>query len=149
MNDFIQRTILSKYTLFLKFISPVCIIFFIILFGRSWSRSEFVLDLPKFILFLLFFGVFIFVLFYNLRLKRVTILSDSLFVSNHISEIKFPYSEISLVTEAFWNNIHPVTIHLKTPTKFGNKVVFMPSFRLFGFWKSHPIVKELNDLGSN
>ena len=141
-----QRTISSKQTLLVKFVTPVFIAFYVLILARGAFLSVFVFSLQNVIFPLLLLGISAYVIWYNLRLKKVTILSKSLLISNHIKEIKVPFSEINLVTESFWNNIHPVTIHLKTPTEFGSKIVFMPTYRFFGFWTSHPIVRELNGL---
>jgi len=51
-------------------------------------------------------------------------------------------SQIERVSEVRWINIHPVTIHLRQPSEFGDKITFMPTVRFFG-WSSHPVVEEL------
>ena len=56
-----------------------------------------------------------------------------------------PLSEISDVTENVWINIHPVTIHLRAPSEFGSRIVFMPKVRFFDF-SSHPVVNELKGI---
>jgi hypothetical protein len=78
--------------------------------------------------------------------KKVNIDGDFLYVSNYIKKISIPLSEIQDVTEIVWLNIHPVTIHLKSPTEFGDKIVFMPRVRVFAFFSSHPVVAELKEL---
>jgi hypothetical protein len=50
------------------------------------------------------------------------------------------------VTENVWLNMHPVTIHLKAPAEFGDRIVFMPKGRSFAFFSSHPVVAELKEL---
>lgn len=90
-----------------------------------------------------------FVYWFGIRLKKVGIFGDSLYVSNYQKEIKIPLSEVADVTENVWVNIHPVTIHLKNESEFGNKIVFMPTFRAFAFWSSHPIVDELITLANS
>ncbi len=40
----------------------------------------------------------------------------------------------------------PVRIHFREPTRFGRKVVFMPTVRMFALFSSHPVVKELRSL---
>jgi len=75
-------------------------------------------------------------------LKRVRIDREFLYVSNYRREISVSLSSIATVTENRWINIHPVTVHFRVPTEFGQKVTFMPTVRLFG-WSSHPVVKEL------
>lgn len=37
-------------------------------------------------------------------------------------------------------------IHLKWPSEFGDKIVFMPKTRIFAMFSSHPVVKELKRL---
>jgi len=80
------------------------------------------------------------------RLKEVSVDAEFLYVSNYIKEITIPLSEIFDVTENLWLNIHPVTIHLKSPSEFGDKIVFMPTVRFFSLFSSHPVVSELKEL---
>jgi hypothetical protein len=79
-------------------------------------------------------------------LKRVRIDSTNLYVSNYLTEIKVPFSNIANVTENQRVNIHPVTIHFRTPTDFGETIKFMPTTRIFAQSSSHPIVAELQTL---
>ena len=81
-----------------------------------------------------------------LRLKKVSVDDHFLYVSNYIKEVPISLSEIYDVTENVWLNMHPVTIHLKSPTEFGDKIIFMPKVRLFAFFSSHPVVDELKEL---
>lgn len=81
-----------------------------------------------------------------IRLKEVSADDNYLYVSNYLKEIPIPLSEVSDVTENVWLNIHPVTIHLKTPSEFGDRFVFMPKVRFFAFLSSHPVVDELKEL---
>lgn len=101
---------------------------------------------PKFI-FLLFWIMGIAFLYWTcMRLKAVSVDDDFLYVSNYIKEISIPLSNIHDVTENRWINVHPVTIHLKSPSEFGDKIVFMPKVRIFSFFSSHPVVAELKEL---
>jgi hypothetical protein len=84
-----------------------------------------------------------------IRLKEVSVDDDFLYVSNYLKEISIPLSQISDVTENIWLNIHPVTIHLKAPSEFGDKIVFMPKTRFFAFFSSHPVVAELKRLAGS
>jgi len=79
------------------------------------------------------------------RLKFVSVDDDFLYVSNYLREIAIPLTDIYDVTENVWINTHPVTIHLKSPSEFGDKIVFMPKTR-FSLFSSHPVVKELKQL---
>ena len=78
-------------------------------------------------------------------LKRVRIDATQLYVSNYVEEISIPFTNVADVTENRWINIHPITIHLKSTTLFGDKITFMPKSRLFG-WTTDPAVRELKKL---
>jgi len=81
-------------------------------------------------------------------LKRVAVDSKNLYVSNYRRDIVIPLTMVSDVTENRWINIHPVTIHLRNDSEFGQKISFMPTSRFFGGWSSHPVVAELQQLAS-
>jgi len=81
-----------------------------------------------------------------IRLKEVSVDDNFLYVSNYLKEISIPLSKIYDVTENVWLNSHPVTIHLTSPSEFGEKIVFMPKIRFFAFFSSHPVVNELKEL---
>jgi hypothetical protein len=77
------------------------------------------------------------------RLKKVSMDGQFLYVSDFSNEIQVPLSAISKVTENRWDNSHPVTIYFSQPTDFGQKITFMPTIRMFGFWSSHPVVDKI------
>jgi hypothetical protein len=80
------------------------------------------------------------------RLKRVQLDGGMLLVSDYRTTIRVPAGDIEEVTENRWISMHPVTLHFRRPTEFGNEVVFMPKVRPFGFVSSHPVVAELRAL---
>lgn len=80
------------------------------------------------------------------RLKRVRLGDGTLYISNYFREIRAPLAEIEEVTENRWTNIHPVTVRFRHETDFGSLITFMPKVRMFGLWRSHPIVAELRKL---
>ncbi len=86
-----------------------------------------------------------FILWGCARLKRVRVDESGLLVSNYLKETRIPFDDIREVSENRWINIHPVTIHFRRSTPFGERVVFMPRVRLFS-WRSHPVVGELRTL---
>lgn len=142
-----QKTISSKLTFFMKVIFPVMWFFSLInvvsfISDNSISPS----DLPKeFGIFFWIFGLFIFYWFY-FRLKKVCVFGDFLYVSNFMKEIQISLTEVEKITENILAGHNPVTIHLKTPSEFGRKILFMPTFRFFAFFSSHPITDELRNL---
>jgi len=87
-----------------------------------------------------------FIYWSGIRLKEVSIDNDFLYVSNYLKEVSIPLSQIYDVTENRWVNIHPVTIHLNSPSEFGDKITFMPRTRFFALYSSHPVVNELKAL---
>ena len=92
-------------------------------------------------------GGFVLIYWSCMRLKAVRVDDNFLYVSNYLKEISIPLSEIYDVTENAWINIHPVTIHLKSPSEFGEEIVFMPKARYFAFFNfHHPVVDELKEL---
>ncbi len=80
------------------------------------------------------------------RLKRVRLDGSTLLVSDYRREIRIPLRDVEAVTELRWVNIHPVTLHLRRPSDFGERIVFMPPTRWFMGWLPHPLVQELRDL---
>jgi hypothetical protein len=101
---------------------------------------------PKFIFLLIWIIGIAFLYWSCIRLKAVSVDEDFLYVSNYLREISIPLSNIYDVTENRWINIHPVTIHLKSPSEFGDKIIFMPKVRVFSLFSSHPVVAELKEL---
>jgi len=80
------------------------------------------------------------------RLKRVSIDDQFLYVSNYLQEIAVPFSFIGDVTQTPWMNNQTVTIHFKLTTEFGDNIVFLPSFRFSPFIGPHPVVARLKQL---
>src|SRR5262245_44081726 len=81
-----------------------------------------------------------------IRLKVVSLDESFLYVSNYLKEISIPLSEVAAVRENRWLNGNLVTIHLKSPSEFGNKIIFMRKVIFLLLWRSHPVVSELERL---
>ena len=79
------------------------------------------------------------------RLKRVRVEESAILVSNYLKEIRIPFDAIAAVTENRWLNIYLVTIHFRSATEFGDRIIFMPRTRIFGL-RSHPVVAELREM---
>jgi len=80
-----------------------------------------------------------------IRLKRVHIGPDGIYISNFHKEIRVPFEEIVKVSEVSWIHPRPVTIHFRSVTPFGVRIVFTPLFR-WAVGTPHPIVGELRAL---
>lgn len=135
--------LLSSYqTFFSKFIFPLIWIGASALSLKSALRAG-----PKAWSFILaWMAVAGFVCWTCVRLKRVSIDEQFLYVSNYFNEIAIPFSDIGDVTQNRWMNNKQVTIHFKGPTEFGSAIIFMPHFRFFAFAGPHPVVDRLKQL---
>jgi hypothetical protein len=78
-----------------------------------------------------------------MRLKRVDMDAQNLYISNYLTDETVPLENVETVTENRWINIHPVTIRFREPTQFGERIVFMPKIRWAPSWYSHPVVQEI------
>jgi hypothetical protein len=78
-----------------------------------------------------------------MRLKRVEIDEQWLYVSNYLRGVRVPLRDIEQVSENRWINIRPITVEFRRDTEFGSQITFMPKTRLWAFWRAHPVVGEL------
>ncbi len=96
-----------------------------------------------------FFLIFTTWLGWGLKWVAIDDANKRLYVSNYRKEISIPFSEIAHVSEFILSDPRRITIKLHHPTEFGQKIVFLSTYR-FGGWLAgpHPIVKELQGLTS-
>jgi hypothetical protein len=81
----------------------------------------------------------------SVRLKRVTVDDDALYISNYKTEIRIPLTEVLEVKECRRSDWFVLALDLKHPTAFGQHIVFPPRFQLY--WSGlHPVAKELKAL---
>ena len=145
-----KRQLSSKQTLILKIILPV---FFItsltgtavMLFFNSRTGE----NLPVLMMFLVLIAFGTVAMYLTvMKYKKVAVDDRFLYVSNYRKEIMIPLSNIDDVTEIKWVRTRPITIHLKTDSEFGRKIVFTPKFSGFRVFASNPIVAELKESGN-
>ncbi len=139
----------SLQTVLMKFVYPV--VFGIVaaynLISLAVSGNLNKMDFTSLWFFMLFgFAFFAFVYWTCVPLKKIGVDDKFLYISNFREEVSVPLSYIKDVKEIVWLQHHPVTIYLKTPTQFGDKIIFMPKFRFLAFYSSHPVVRELKQL---
>ena len=79
-----------------------------------------------------------------MRLKRVRIAHESLYISNYRREIHVPLSEIRAIAGNRWLSTRLITIEFDRVTSFGSKVVFMPPLG-FLLFRPHPMIAELRN----
>lgn len=145
----LMRRKLSSYdTVLIKFVLPA----FWMLFFSFMPVGKFIRSIEppeRWIVLLAWIAGTVYFLWDANRLKTVSVDDKFLYASNYLKEIAIPLSDISDVTENFWLNTHPVTIHLKSPSEFGHKIVFLPTRRVFALFSSHPVVAELKRLAQS
>ena len=142
------RTLSSRLTFTARFIVPV---FWISIFGllSMWlqiTRTNIGVDFddPK-LLILVAWGIgTLFVLLVTARLKRVRTDAQNIYVSNYFREVVTPLANIRDVTES--PLLNSVRVRFRDQTRFGAHIVFLPTIRLFGLGRSHPVVAELKEL---
>ncbi len=143
-----KRQLSSKQTFLLKIILPI---FFIttltamsLMLFFNFPANEF---FPLMILFPVIALVGIISMYLTvMRYKKVSVDDEFLYVSNYRKEITIPLSNIGGVTEIKWVRTRPITIHLKTDSEFGRKIVFTPKLNGFRVFAANPIIAELEKL---
>ncbi|HRI02761.1 MAG TPA: hypothetical protein PLL77_03365 [Pyrinomonadaceae bacterium] len=70
-------------------------------------------------------------------------------VLNSRKEVSIPFSEIDDVSESIFSDPRRITIKLRNPTEFGQKIAFLGTYRFGGIFAGpHPIVAELQALAA-
>lgn len=101
------------------------------------------IDLPFLIMMLAIWGIS---LWSCVKLKRVSIDDDYLYVTNFLKGIVVPLSEIEEVKQNKWYQSKFVKIKLRHPTEFGSEILFMPKGSFYFMFGKHPVVEEIKDL---
>jgi hypothetical protein len=142
------RQISSRLSFFYKFIFPGIFVLgmintWIMLLTGQWAPSE-RLSGGTMSLINLAFLAYSLLLFWPIR--KIAIDDNNLYVSDWRTDITIPISEIERVSEFFLSRPRRVTIHLKNSSQYGRKIIFLAPYEPFLFFRSHPIVAELNEL---
>jgi hypothetical protein len=90
----------------------------------------------------LWFAGSAFLIWFCRQIKRVQVDERGLYVSNYWSEVNIPFGEISHLTERAWFVPRSVTVHLRRPSAFGDRIVFVPRLQWIPFGP-HPVIEEL------
>jgi hypothetical protein len=146
-----RRTLSSPFTLFWKFVLPAVLIGSgVYLIAMGWrgqlhhngaplSRATLLLVVP------VLAAVFAWPLSWAKRLKRVEVDDRALYISNFITEVRVPLSDVTAVTESSSRKYFTVNIDLAKGSAFGQRIFFRPRFCLY--WSGlHPIARELQAL---
>ncbi len=140
----------------LKFFLPIVLIYLFYLGIEDMDISFIRVASISSIISLLLFGIIVIYFVYDTfkvawHIKSVSMDAKNLIVSNYISEIKVPFSDLKEVKQTGLMRRVPeyVMISIKNETKFGKTIIFIPKEkRSFSYWSKnpHPIVNELNAL---
>jgi hypothetical protein len=136
----VPRVISSAQTFITKFILPVVVVA-ILAYGLSRAGSR-VLPFLTPVAVLLAASIY----WFYVRLKKVTVDSDGLVISNYVREVRVPWRDVIKVTGNRWKKTHHVTITFDRDIGFGTSIVFMPKFRFLWPGREHPIAQELREL---
>lgn len=140
-----MQRVSTNLTLFYKFFMPV---FWIVFFG-SMTVAAFIYDNayygeipggPFRIGLVIFFlsGVVMF-MFTLMRLKRVEMGAEGMYVTNYFKHLRYPYEDIEKIAESEFLIFKVVTIHLRAKGTFGKKFTFIASRDRYGeFWRQYP-----------
>jgi hypothetical protein len=86
-----------------------------------------------------------FILWFCSRIKRVQVDDEALYVSNYWSEVRIPLTEVSHFTQSYMSRPPTVTIHLRSMSPVGQRIVFISKFR-WSLFSTHPTIIELQAL---
>lgn len=82
------------------------------------------------------------------KLKAIWIDEENLYISNYFKEIVVPFNQITSIQETNFGNRKAIRINFRSKSEFSDKVKFLPKFHL-AFFKTHPIIDELNKIIRN
>jgi hypothetical protein len=85
------------------------------------------------------------------RLKQVAVDDRFLYVSDYSDseEVTIPLSDIVRVTQWRGRTLRTVTVYLRSPSKFGQRIQFQPKIEAWGWaWKEDKVVQELRTLAN-
>lgn len=69
---------------------------------------------------------------------------ENFYVSNFGKEAVIPRADLFEATEMRWLKPYWITLKLRKPTIFGDRIIFIPPWRFGAFWTANPLVEELN-----
>jgi len=138
-----KRTISSAWTIPYKFLIPIVLatISLLLILDLFADPSP---NLDGFVVITFTTAATVFFSWWGLKLKRVSLDGQNLYVSNWIREISIPLSEIDFVESLYggWR----IRLRLRSRSDFGRTIVFLATWKPFFFSRAHPIVEELRRL---
>ena len=89
-------------------------------------------------------GVAIYPLWRFSGIKKVRVEGESLTISNWLRSIQLPLDQISSIHEIRTLQDQLACISLKSPCRFGNRIIYLPPLRVL-FSRPHPDVVEFEE----
>ena len=139
----------SILTLALRIFLPT---FFVVFYGllmmvSLFSNEEYVAGIPmgyfRIFSISLFFSTAVIIYFTLLKLRRVELDQNSVFISDYFKQAKYPLQAIEAIVERDYFLFKIVTITLQQKGIFGQNITFMPSGRRWPkYKKKHPELVE-------
>jgi len=143
-----MRVLSSGWTWFYKFIFPTIWIggfgfgtLMMFLVPDSFSGDDVRVIRDEFLTILVLGSALIY--WSCIRVKRVSIDSDSVLISNYREVIRVPLRDVERVSGSILMHPELIWLHFRRPTRFGSRIVFIPPMRWFAL-NRHPLVRELN-----
>jgi hypothetical protein len=142
------RQISSHLSFFHKFILPGLFVLGVINTGTMYLGGWFASSegLSAGMMLLINSAFLAYVLLFFWPIKKILIDDRNLYITDWRTDATIPLTEIDRVSEFVFSEPRRVTIHLRNPSVFGRKIAFLATYRAFSFFRSHPIVSELNEL---
>jgi hypothetical protein len=81
---------------------------------------------------------------YFVRLKEVHAEADGLLISDGRVSARVPWAQVAAIKKPWWGEDVFARIELRTPTRFGSRILFMMSIAPFTRWRNHPSVRAVN-----
>lgn len=75
---------------------------------------------------------------------RVEADDENFYISNFGKETVVPRSDLFEATELRWVKPYWVTLKLRRPSDFGDRILFIPPWRVGAFWTANPLIEKLN-----
>jgi len=144
-----MQQVSTSMTLFLKVFLPVFWTAFFLAFVFLVSKLDnaYLAGIPigtfKMGLWIFLVGSLVFFFFTVLRLKRVEMNEEFVFVTNYFKSARYPWHNIEDIQERDFTVFRTIHVTFKQPGVFGKKVTFLGSRRKFNsFIKENPHLFE-------
>jgi hypothetical protein len=142
-----ERLLSSRLTYFYKRVFPVV---WILTFSAGtlflWIYNYEGTSSFKWFVLVCLLGGSIFLRWFSVRLKVVSLQGEQIVVSDYRSKETIPIRQIEEVTETRIWNPKLIKLRLNRPGRWGDEIVFIAPIRFQFIFSNHPLVKELRHI---